>query len=227
MKVDRLVLWDIDGTLLHCGSDGKKALNHAFHELYGIADAFEHAAIGGAMDSALINHVHETHGIDELRKAQFQERYRAALEEILSQNQEKKVLPGVLGLLNHLNQEPSVVNALLTSNLQVGAQTKLDAFDLKQFFLIGGYGDEPGEKWDVANRCIESAEREFHTNFRRDKIFLIGDSCYDITAAKVCGIKSIAVSTGWADAESLNRCKPDHFFSDLTQTDQILSVLMG
>lgn len=227
MKADRLVLWDIDGTLLHCGSDGKKALNHAFHELYGIADAFEQAAIGGAMDSALINHVYETHGIDALKKNQFQERYRTALKEILSQNQEKRVLPGVLRLLNQLTQDSSVVNALLTSNLQIGAQTKLDAFDLKQFFPIGGYGDETGEKWDVANRCIETAERELDTIFQRNNIFLIGDSCYDIATARECGIKSIAVSTGWADEESLRRCKPDYFFPDLTQTDQILSVIMG
>jgi phosphoglycolate phosphatase-like HAD superfamily hydrolase len=145
----------------------------------------------------------------------------------LEQNNDKRVLPGVLELLDLLNHHPKVINALLTSNLKVGAHSKLNALGLGGYFDMGGYGDEPGDKWDAAERCIELAEHQNGTLFQREKIFLIGDSCYDIIAANKCGIMSIAVATGWADADSLQGCHPDYFFPDLSDTKRVLSIITG
>lgn len=227
MKADRLVLWDIDGTLLHCGSDGKYALNRAFSELYGIANAFDQALIGGAMDSALIEGVHKANGVENPDIKKFSENYRLALIEILDKNKDKRVLPGVVELLDTLNRDPRVINALLTSNLLVGAHSKLEALGLKSYFDIGGYGDGPGDKWDAAERCIQLAERQSGTNFQRKKIFIIGDSCYDIIAAQKSGIMSIAVATGWADAQSLQSCHPNYYFADLSDTNRVLDIIKG
>lgn len=226
IKPERLVLWDIDGTLLHCGSDGKKALNQAFLELFDVDNAFETAAIGGAMDGALIDAIFRAHGIHEAEIDSFVDHYRGVLVKILEANAEKQILPGVEPLLQALHQDSRIINALLTSNLAVGAHAKLDAFQLRSYFELGAYGDELGDKWDAAHRCIEMAQQQFGTIFPLRNIFLIGDSCYDIMTAKECGITSIAVATGWADAPSLKACEPDYFFDNLAEFHQIQSILL-
>lgn len=225
MNVDRLVFWDIDGTLMHCGSDGRKALNRTFSQLYGISDAFNKAAIGGAMDSMLLEGILNTFGIDRKDLPLIIQCYQEALIEILNNNKSKRILPGVVPLLEAVDQHPQAINALLTSNLRIGAESKLNSVGLHKYFSLGGFGDEAGEKWDAAIRCIALAESQYNTVFPKDQIYLIGDSGYDVFCAKKMGIKSIAVATGWADADTLIACKPDFFFTDLSDTCRVLEII--
>ena len=223
--VDRLIFWDIDGTLMHCGSDGRKALNRTFYELYGIIDAFRMADVGSSMDFMLISGIMANFGIDQEDLFSIMKHYREVLIEILEENNTKRVLPGVVSVLDAIDKHPHSINALLTSNLRIGAEAKLNSVGLYSYFNLGGFGDDPGEKWDAANRCISYAEKQYNTFFPREQIYLIGDSTYDIYSAQKMGIKSIAVATGWVNHETLISCNPDYFFSDLSNTNQVLEAL--
>ena len=225
MRVNSLVFWDIDGTLMHCGSDGTKALNATFLELFGVADAFSAAPIGASMDSVLIGGIMRSFGIAQGELSRIHEHYRKTLKRILAEDKKKQVLPGVLPLLKKIDREPHYRNALLTSNLRIGALTKLESVGLHEFFAFGGFGDEPGEKWDAAERCIRHAAETCGTTFSRDQIWLIGDSAYDVSCARFLGIRSIAVATGWMSREELLASGPDHFFDDLTETERVLETL--
>jgi phosphoglycolate phosphatase len=225
MFKDSLVFWDIDGTLMHCGSDGKKALNSTFSELYGIADAFGEAPIGGSMDSAVIGGIMEAFGIAQDELARIHDRYRQLLTRILREDTQKQVLPGVITLLEKIDRDPMYRSALLTSNLKVGAYAKLESVGLCSYFEFGGFGDEPGEKWDAAEKCISLAEEKYSTIFPREKIYLIGDSCYDVSCARRLGIQSVAVATGWVPGEQLLASGPDHFFENLAETERVLKVI--
>ncbi|GAB1475601.1 HAD hydrolase-like protein [Bacillota bacterium] len=225
MTIEKLIFWDIDGTLLHCGSDGRKALNRTFSELYNIADAFVSSDIGGAMDSMILNGIMESHSIEKAHLPDIIQHYRNVLADILKNNKEKRVLPGVRFILDAIEKSSSSKNALLTSNLRIGAMTKLDSLSLDHYFTIGGFGDEPGEKWDAALTCIRQVEEQCKTVFSKDRIFLIGDSTYDIHCAKKVGMTSIAVGTGWADEEALRGCSPDFYFSDLADTGRVLQAI--
>lgn len=225
MNADRLIFWDIDGTLMHCGSDGKKALNRTFYELFGINDAFGKSVIGGAMDAMLLEGIMNSFGIDKSNLPDIITYYQKVLADILNNDNYKCVLPGIVSLLEAVDKHPKAINALLTSNLKIGAITKLKSVGLDKYFELGGFGDDPGEKWDAAIQCINLAEAKFNTVFKKDRIFLIGDSCYDIYCAKKLGIKSIAVGTGWSDAETLKSCKPDFFFTDLSDTAALMEVI--
>jgi phosphoglycolate phosphatase-like HAD superfamily hydrolase len=224
MHMDRLVFWDIDGTLMHCGSDGKKALNSTFHELYGIEDAFGCVPIGGSMDSVLIKVIMESFGIMQDDLARIHDRYRQILTQILDKDTKKQVLPGVITLLETIGNDPLYRNALLTSNLKIGAYAKLESVGLRSYFEFGGFGDEPGEKWDAAEKCIGLAEKKYNTVFSRGQIYLIGDSCYDVSCAKRIGVQSVAVATGWVPREQLLASEPDYFFENLAETDRVLKV---
>jgi phosphoglycolate phosphatase len=225
MSVQKLIFWDIDGTLLHCGSDGRKALNRTFFELYNIEDAFESSDIGGAMDSMILMGIMKSHTIGKDQLPTIIRHYQEVLADVLDNNKDKRILPGVPKLLETIHDSANSENALLTSNLRIGAMTKLNSLGLGHFFKLGGFGDEPGEKWDAAYACIREAEELYGTALSKDQIFLIGDSAYDILCAQKVGITSIAVGTGWTDVESLLACKPDHFFPDLSDTDQVLEAI--
>lgn len=225
MHVDRLIFWDIDGTLMHCGSDGKNALNQTFFEIYGITDAFNKAAIGGSMDSMLLEGIMDTFEISHKDLSRVILRYQEVLTEILERDKSKRILPGVVPLLDAIELHPRAINALLTSNLKIGALAKLNSVKLDKYFSLGGFGDEPGEKWDAAERCIVLAEARYNTKFSKDQIFLIGDSCYDIICAKKMGINSIAVATGWAEEQALIACNPNFFFPNLSDTQQVLGAM--
>jgi phosphoglycolate phosphatase len=224
MRKDCLVFWDIDGTLMHCGSDGKKALNSTFHELYGIEDAFGCAPIGGSMDAVLIGGIMESIGIARDELPRIHDRYRRILTQILDEDTQKQVLPGVITLLKMIGDDPMYRNALLTSNLKIGAYAKLESVGLRGYFEFGGFGDEPGEKWDVAERCIGLAEEKYNTVFSREQIYLIGDSCYDVSCARRIGVQSVAVATGWVPRDQLLASEPDYFFENLAETDRVLKV---
>ena len=224
MRKDRLVFWDIDGTLMHCGSDGKKALNSTFLELYGIEDAFGCAPIGGSMDSVLIDGIMGSFGIAQDELPRIHDRYRRILTRILDEDTQKQVLPGVITLLKMIGDDPMYRNALLTSNLKIGAYAKLESVGLRSYFEFGGFGDEPGEKWDVAEKCIVLAEEKYNTVFSREQIYLIGDSCYDVSCARRIGVQSVAVATGWVPREQLLASGPDYFFENLAETDRVLKV---
>ena len=222
----KLIFWDIDGTLLHCGSDGRKSLNRTFLELYGIEDAFGSSDIGGAMDSMILDGIMKSHAIEKEQLPTVIGHYQKVLANILEKNEHKRVLPGVTTILDAIDKSPDFENALLTSNLRIGAMTKLDSMGLGHYFKLGGFGDEAGEKWDVAHACIREAEEFRGSVFAKNQIYLIGDSAYDILCAQKVGMTSIAVGTGWTDEESLRACNPDYYFSDLSDTDGVLETIL-
>jgi phosphoglycolate phosphatase-like HAD superfamily hydrolase len=224
-----IFFWDIDGTLLHCGKDGTIALSRALEELYGIPGAFENTGVGRAMDSALVTGVMRRRGVspDPVKLDRFKSRYAEILCRILSEDADKRVLPGVRELLC-LTERAGHINALLTSNFRVGAEAKLSAVGLLKTadghprFAIGGYGDEPGEKWEVARGALRALEKQRKTKIDPRNVVVLGDGVYDIETARQCGFRSAAVATGRTPKETLAAAHPDMLFDTLREAQTII-----
>ena len=212
----KLILWDLDGTLMHCGADGTKALNETFRKLYGLEDAFSKAGIGHAMDSVILDRILESNRLDKGELNRVKQEYIRILGEILHQNRSKRILPGIRELLEHIHGSKESFNALLTSNLRIGAETKLESVGLQEYFHVGGFGDDYGEKWDAAIKGIQEAEAYYDVQFERENIFVVGDSVYDIECAKKIQVISIGVATGFAEYETLKDREPDYLYEDLS-----------
>lgn len=227
MKPERLVFWDIDGTLMYCGADGTLALNQTFRNLYGIDAAFEKVSVGHAMDAAHVRGVLERFSLPAGDAPKVKAAYASTLKEILQKDETRKILPGVQKLLSEVEKSGNTISALLTSNYQIGAELKLASVGLDSFFAFGGFGDGDGEKWDAAERCISEMEAALDTVFPKTQIFLVGDGVYDIETAKRLGIRSVAVGTGWTPSERLKEQHPDFYFDDLSGTAAVLRVLLG
>lgn len=217
-----LILWDLDGTLMHCGADGTKALNETFRKLYGVEEAFSKAGIGHAMDSVILERIMESNSLNISELDRVKAEYIDILHTILEQNPMKRVLPGVMELLEYIHQSENSFNALLTSNLKSGAETKLKSVGLYGFFSVGGFGDEIGEKWDAAVKGIHKAEEYYDVKFEKEHIYIIGDSIYDIDCAKKIEVISIGVATGFAEYETLKSSEPDYLYEDLTDWEKLV-----
>lgn len=216
MALKKLILWDLDGTLMHCGADGTRALNETFRKLYGVEEAFSKAGIGHAMDAVILDRIMENNHLDRSGLGRVKEVYIKVLGSILNQNPDKRVLPGVKELLEYIEESANVFNALLTSNLRIGAETKLRSVGLDGFFPVGGFGDDYGEKWDAALKGIREAENYYGERFEKENIYIIGDSIYDIECARRIEAVSIGVATGFADYELLKEKNPDYLYEDLS-----------
>lgn len=219
-----LIFWDVDGTLMHCGASGTKALNLTFFELFGICNAFESAGIGRAMDSAILSVIMERHSIGSENLAEIESRFVLNLDKTLKSAENVRIMPGVMGLLSFF-EASGAINSLLTSNLRRGAETKLRSVGLwercdgTERFTGGGFGDEPGEKWDAAAKALDEIETKLEKKIPNSEVLVIGDGVYDIETAKKCGFRALATATGWTDRKTLSGANPDYLVDSLSEVD--------
>ncbi|MBE6020293.1 MAG: HAD family hydrolase [Clostridiales bacterium] len=223
----KLVLWDIDGTLMSCYRDGTLAMNETFRRRTGHENACGEVIVGTSMDSSLVDSIMKRFGIDPEEKEDIIAEFAVILKEIVTANETKKILPGIKEILDDLVQRKEVYMGLITSNFRVGAEIKLDSVGLKEYFKFGGFGDHPGEKWDAAKEAVEEASKLAGEDFTPENIFIIGDSRYDIECAKKIGAKSIGVATGWMIYEELEKTEPDYIFRNFENTEEFLSIICG
>jgi phosphoglycolate phosphatase-like HAD superfamily hydrolase len=223
-----LIFWDIDGTLMHCGADGTKALNKTFADRFGVDDAFSQAGIGSAMDAVLLARIVEKFQLKDVDMDAIRTEYVSNLEQILAADAEKRILPGVVPLLDYVREKPGWENLLLTSNLQKGAEAKLRAVSLLDYFpgpVKGGFGDAVGEKWDAAARALAALGYPPRGAASRGALCVVGDSVYDIRCARQIGAAAVAVATGWTSKEVLRADAPDFLLDDLSDRARVVDIL--
>lgn len=219
-----IIFWDIDGTLMYCGSDGTKALNNTFKQLYDIDDAFSQVGIGRAMDSMILEKIMDKFKIPESDLEKIKSKFVNELESILKKDKDKRVLPGIRELIFWAEREGHI-NSILTSNMKVGADAKLKSVNINGHFVGGGFGDEKGEKWDIALKAHKEIEDLTNQKFDSKEVVVIGDSVYDIETARRLGYNVISVCTGWTDKKVLQDADPDILFEDFSSTDAVMDVI--
>ena len=225
----RLLLFDIDGTLVLTGGAGKRAISRAFHELFGVADAFEGVSLSGRTDRYLVEQGLERCGVPVTADAlaSVRERYLTRLAEAIHEPAQglKAALPGVARLLDALDEHAHVHCALLTGNYEAGARIKLEYFDLWRRFGWGAFGDDHAERDRIALAAV--AEAPVRGVVLRDpaQAIVVGDTPFDVSCARAAGARVIAVATGGHTADQLRACHPDAVFEDLSDLDAVLAAI--
>jgi len=204
----KLVLFDVDGTLIHTGGAGRRSLELAFEELFGLKRAFEGIPLTGRLDSAIIKDGLRRHGLNA-SLGLVKERYLHHLRrEILRPAPGKGVLPGVRRLLAALWAKQGVTVGLLTGNFLEGARIKLEHFDLWRWFRVGAFAEDGCTREELLERLLQRVEPA-------KEVWVVGDTPADVRCAKRHGAKSVAVATGAYSREELARLKPDLVLEDL------------
>ena len=224
----RLLLFDIDGTLLLSGGAGKRALNRAFEELFGVADAFDGVPVAGRTDPLLIDDAASSAGLllDPGQRARFHDRYCDLLErEIRQPGQRKGLMPGVEELLMHLEPRPDLCIGLLTGNFARSAGIKLDHFGLSRFFTCGAFGDDAPDRDALVPIAVERAHQMGVVVASACDVVVVGDTPLDIRCAKAAGARSVAVATGPFDERTLSAHGATAVLRDLSAPDIFLAAL--
>jgi phosphoglycolate phosphatase-like HAD superfamily hydrolase len=215
----RLVLFDIDGTLVHTGGAGIKAFAKVFQTEFNAHDGFEKLKFAGRTDVSLVREFFKYHNIAETPETfdRFFERYVFWLDCILDHSH-TEACPGVrefIGALRKLPKPPLI--GLLTGNIRLGAEIKLRHFDLWKEFETGAFADDNEDRDLIAAAARERGRRILGKNLRDDEILVIGDTPFDIRCGRAINAKVLAVATGGATLEELKRHQPDWAVEDLTK----------
>jgi phosphoglycolate phosphatase-like HAD superfamily hydrolase len=210
----KLVLFDLDGTLINAGPSGVPSLNKVMFELYGKKPVYYVRALAGRTDIHNFIYVYKAAFGRAPAPARLQEMkaaYLAALKrETAAAFKAKKAKPlnGAVKLLQTLCVRPEVKLALATGNFEEAAKIKLAPFGLAKYFnfAASGFGAEVKDRVSLLELAKKNAAKAFKTNFKAGDIFVIGDTHIDICAAKQLGFHSAAVTAATlGDAEKLRR----------------------
>jgi phosphoglycolate phosphatase-like HAD superfamily hydrolase len=215
----RLLLFDIDGTLIQGGPQSRDVFLDALIEVYGTAGACHEYNFAGGTDPRIVLDLMTGAGIPEAEVRQLlprmREVYPAELERVL-ERELMRLLPGVVEVLEDLAARPDVTLALLTGNWEPSGRTKLSRFDLNRFFPFGAFGCDGTDRAELPPVALERAERATGRRFRPEETLIIGDSRHDVACARAHGIPVLAVATGHTTAEQLRAAGADRVVPDLT-----------
>jgi len=224
----KLLLFDIDGTLLLSGGAGLRGMNRAFEKMYGIADILNGITLSGRTDDKIIMDAYAKAGraFSYSELAKFKALYFQFIEqEMRVDGPRKRTMPGVATLLPELAARENVYMGLLTGNWEKSGRAKLDHFGLNKYFDFGAFSDDSSDRNELAPIAINRFTAQHALAPAADQIYIIGDTPADIHCAKPHGVVSVAVAAAGHSVEELKPHDPDYLFEDLTATHKILKIL--
>ena len=225
MRKPRLLLWDIDGTLIS-GAAGRRAIALATAQRFGHGADLEGIEIGGRTDSNIARQILVKYGEEpvEQRLRSFLDLYLDLLAQELPRT-DGKVLPGILSLLQRSKQLADIHLGLLTGNLRRGAQLKLERYELWHYFGFGAFADDHHDRNQLGSFALTRAHAKTGEKFVPAQVDIIGDTGHDIACGKVLGARTIAIATGSWSREQLAKCAPDFLFDDLSMVANVVATL--
>jgi len=225
----RMVLFDIDGTLLRAGGIVRHAMGDALQHVFGTRGGIMDASFIGATDLGVVHNLMGREGFSaEEIDARFPgliETYGPILKDKLADWDNFKLCPGVPAILDRLADEKTMLG-LVTGNCKPGAKVKLNKGGLVDYFTFGAYGDESSDRAEICRLAHERGENEAGQRISRNDVILVGDSPNDVKAARKYGIRVLAVCSGWGDREELEALEPTWLYPDLSDTEEIAELLL-
>lgn len=227
--ISKVVLFDIDGTLVLTGGAGLRALNRACEQVAGIRDAVTGVPLAGRTDWIILQDAIRRAGreLDGALLTGIKTSFVPALREeiLLPGHGVKAVLPGVRELLDVLAGRPDVFLGLLTGNFEEGARIKLEHFDLWRYFRCGAFGDDAADRNDLVPVAMSRVRSCGAPDVPPDRVFVVGDTPKDVACAHAAGAVAVGVATGIYTVEELRESGAEHVFADLRDRDGFLALL--
>ena len=227
----KLILFDIDGTLLLSDGAGRRAIHRALREVFGTTGPADYF-FDGKTDPQIVRELMRLAGhVDERIDADMTRllaRYVECLhEELAAPGHRAYALPGVPKLLDALESRPNVILGLLTGNVEVGARAKLEAVGLDpRRFRVGAFGSDHEQRPELPAIARDRTKQQLGLDVTGNSIVVIGDTPADLTCGKSLGASAIGVATGRHSVEDLQRHAPLAVFADLSDTAAVTRVIL-
>jgi phosphoglycolate phosphatase-like HAD superfamily hydrolase len=226
----RLVLFDIDGTLLSAGGISARALAEALGEVFGTSGPMAGYDFSGKTDPLIVRELMTAAGFsnEEIgrRMADTLALYRGRLAASL-RPEHVTPKPGVGDLLEVLAREPSVTLALLTGNLEPCARLKLAPLGVNDRFGFGAFGSDHEDRHRLPAVAVERAFVATGRRFEGKGIVVVGDSIHDVRCGRSLGVRAVAVASGKTSPETLAGESPDALLADFSDTGASLEAILG
>jgi len=230
----RLVLFDIDGTLLSAGRAARESVLAALESVYGWeadpgAPRQGKYDFSGKTDPQIVRELVTESVGRERCEADLGRALARYLEELGRRLTPEAVVPkpGVSDLLRRLEVEPGVTLALLTGNLERGARLKLEPPGFNTYFPFGAFGSDSADRYQLPALAVERAKLHCGRDFRGKSIVIVGDSIHDVACGRSLGVRSVAVATGPTPAERLAAEAPDALLPDFTDVSLAMESILG
>lgn len=227
----RLILWDIDGTLITSRGVGRRVMEEAAVAVAGLAEA-PTVVMSGKTDPQILREIFQAAELADDHIDGILPSAMAAAEAALADAEEElrsagSVLPGVRALLERLDATPGVRQTLVTGNLTANAAVKVGAFGLTHLVdaEIGGYGTDHADRLELVPIALERARRFRGETYEPHEVWVIGDTPNDLACARAGGVRCLLVGTG--GQEGLDDLGADAVLADLGDVDRAFSILTG
>jgi phosphoglycolate phosphatase len=230
----RILLWDIDGTLIRSAKTGgyKDYTIPVLEEIFGTAGRLAELKVSGMTDLQIVYEALSDDGFtpeDILARAGVLAARLTEEARKVTGNGTKffEVLPGVRETLEALADHPRYESALVTGNIKSMAHLKMELVGLDHFFTLpGAFGDESHNRRDLPARAAERIRKHLQLDLAPEEFIVIGDTPNDIDCAQHFGARAVAVGTGrFYSTEEILACKPDALLPDLSDVDLVMRVL--
>jgi phosphoglycolate phosphatase-like HAD superfamily hydrolase len=230
----RLVLFDIDGTLLSAGRVARDSILTALETAFGWRPSSEHQNrerydFSGKTDPQIVREL----VLEDIGPERFEAGLAEALRLYLGEL-ERGLLPGtvvpkpgVTPLLTRLAADPRVTLGLLTGNIEPGARLKLAPPDYNRYFPFGAFGSDSADRYELPGLAVERAFARTGRRFSGKSVVVVGDSIHDVACGRPLGVRAVAVATGFTSLDRLEAERPDELLPDFADTERALEAILG
>lgn len=222
----KIILFDIDGTILQTNGAGTRAANRAFENIYGIPGAMTKIDAAGKTDHMILQEIFMQELNRDFSQEEAEELYKLYipfLEEETGKS-ETTVMPGIPMLLENLSSREDMILGVATGNIEQGAWIKLRSAGLDHHFDFGGFGSDSHIREHLILKALARAKNHIEDNTEIKSTFVIGDTPYDINHGRAAGTITVGVATGGYSREQLEEHNPDYLFDDLTNLEKVISI---
>jgi phosphoglycolate phosphatase-like HAD superfamily hydrolase len=225
----RLVLFDIDGTLITDGGAAREAFTDALRETYGFSGDLTRYDFSGRTDPQITHMVLGDAGFSAREiDARMDALWLVYLEHLAATAPGRvRALPGIPALLDALAADARVTLALLTGNIEPGARLKLGGADLNRYFPFGAFGSDSARREELPPIAVARAAAATGIDFRARDVVIVGDSIYDVRCGVPHDAMTIAIASGKTPADTLRAENPHHLFESAEDLDALLAAICG
>ncbi len=223
----KILLFDIDGTLLYTGGSGKIAFERVFSEFFGVEHVWGNLIPDGKTDPCIVQELAQAalkRSLNGEECGRLERQYLIYCEEELLRAPNFRLVPGVEVVLQHLSQKKDCLLGLATGNFEEAGWSKLERGGIRQYFQFGGFGSDSSDRLELTQIGLKRGKSLLKAGEKLEEVYLIGDTEHDLAVGKKIGAKTIAIATTEEKMKRLKPLQPDYLFKDFTPASQWIEI---